>query len=283
MIPDSGASRWFADRTMVIASMHGKEAAIAPVFYEKLSVYSGIPAGFDTDTFGTFTGEKVREADPYTTCRTKCLAALAHTGADLAIASEGSFGPHPEIPFIPCDEEWLVLIDRKNDLEIGAYERSLATNYGQITVHSLDELNQFARRVQFPSHSIILRTAQEIIKGINEAAVLRSEFLRLLKSGQPVSAETDMRAMHNPSRMKVIAEAAGKLIDNILSACPQCEAPGFVVTRQRPGLPCGLCRQATQVTLAAIRQCQKCGFTREVFHPRGITVADPMYCDYCNP
>ena len=37
--------------------------------------------------------------------------------SDLAIASEGSFGPHPQLFFGYCNEEWLVIKDKKNNAE----------------------------------------------------------------------------------------------------------------------------------------------------------------------
>ena len=48
---------------------------------------------------------------------------------DLVVASEGSFGPHPSIPLVPADDEFLLFIDKKNDLEIIARELSIETNF----------------------------------------------------------------------------------------------------------------------------------------------------------
>ncbi|MFX5009088.1 DUF6671 family protein, partial [Acinetobacter baumannii] len=80
---------------------------------EALGVTCIIPAEFNSDIFGTFSGEIERELNPLETARKKCYAAMELTGCYLAIASEGSFGAHPIIGFVPADEELLVLIDRK--------------------------------------------------------------------------------------------------------------------------------------------------------------------------
>ena len=48
---------------------------------------------------------------------------------DLAVASEGSFGPHPTIYFVHADDEFLLFIDKKNDLEIIVRELSTVTNF----------------------------------------------------------------------------------------------------------------------------------------------------------
>ena len=51
------ASR-FAGRSLCIATMHGKEAAIAPVLQQRLGVRCVLPPDdFDSDRFGTFSGE----------------------------------------------------------------------------------------------------------------------------------------------------------------------------------------------------------------------------------
>lgn len=54
-----------------LATMHGKEKAIAPAFKRHLGM-SVLPCDFiDTDAFGTFTGEIVRQATPLETAIAK--------------------------------------------------------------------------------------------------------------------------------------------------------------------------------------------------------------------
>ncbi|MFM7661268.1 MAG: DUF6671 family protein, partial [Bacteroidota bacterium] len=98
-----------------------------------------------------------------------------------------------------------------------------------------------------------------------------------------VFIETDMRAMYNPTRMKVIASCTQKLIEKMRSTCPKCQYPGFSVTEAVPGLPCSLCTCPTRSTLTYIFECQLCKYSDQQLYPLGKTAEDPMYCDNCNP
>lgn len=122
-------SQYFTGRKIVIATMHGKEAIIGPVLKSELGVDFIVPINFNTDAYGTFSGEIERVVDPAEAGRIKCMAACELTGCDLAIASEGSFGPHPSMFFAPADDEILVLLDLKNNLEIKARVISTNTNF----------------------------------------------------------------------------------------------------------------------------------------------------------
>lgn len=134
----------------MIATMHGKESVIAPVLERELGLHCTVPAPYDTDRLGTFTGEVERLHDPLITARLKCLGAMDLTGCDIGIASEGSFGPAPGAFFLPCDEEWLILVDRTQQLEIVVRDRTFETNFSGAVIHHLDELLQFAKMPNFP-------------------------------------------------------------------------------------------------------------------------------------
>lgn len=277
----------FQKRKLLIATKHGKEEVIAPLLEKALGVQCIVNEDFDTDTLGTFSGEVERELDPVSNARKKCLMAMHHSNCDLGVASEGSFGQHPSLFFANANDEFLIFIDKKNKLEIIARELSLETNFSGEEVSSLKELLDFCERVKFPSHAVILRQSKtdtlQLVKGITGKAELEGVFHRLRKTSKSVYAETDMRAMYNPTRMKVIQIAAQKLVDYIHSVCPHCQTPGFVVSKVKSGLTCMLCGSATKSTLSHIYECQHCHFNKEVVHPHGKSSEDPMYCDYCNP
>ncbi|WP_246000978.1 DUF6671 family protein [Pontibacter diazotrophicus] len=260
---------------------------IAPLLEEAFGVECFVAEDLDTDKFGTFSGETERKDDSITTVRSKCLEAMAMYDCDLGLASEGSFGPHPSFFFLRADEEILVLIDKKNSLEIIVRELSTETNFGGEQVHSESQLSSFAERAQFPSHALILRKSKEnndeVIKGIQGWSQLKESFHHFLGKHGTVYVETDMRAMLNPTRMKVIGQASQKLIDKVSSRCPQCATPGFGITGANQGLPCEWCRYPTRSTLSYTYQCQKCAFIKEEKYPHQKTHEDPMYCDMCNP
>jgi hypothetical protein len=209
------------------------------------------------------------------------------TGADLAVASEGSFGPHPQVYMIPANEEFLILIDKVNQLEIIVRELSTSTNFSGQLVNSFKSLKQFAASVSFPSHALVLKDqregAKDVLKGIQDEALLQNEFERMLKKYNQVYVETDMRAMYNPMRMEVIAAAAEKLVDRVNQRCPACGTPGYDVIKVVSGLPCAACSSPTRSPLSCIYGCQKCAFEQEVFFPNKKEKEDAMYCDYCNP
>lgn len=277
----------FKGRKLLIATKHKKESILAPLLQEALGVTCIVAEAFDTDALGTFTGEIERPADPVTTVRTKCLQAMELYNCDLGIASEGSFGPHPTLFFLNADEEFLILIDRKNKLEIVAREISTETNFDKEEVSTEAELQAFADRVGFPEHALILRGkkggSQDLIKGITDNAVLQTTFHSLLEKYGCVTVETDMRAMHNPTRQSVILKAARKLLTKVQCECTACGTPGFGVTETRPGLPCEDCNFPTHSVLSYVYKCQKCGFTKEEKYPHQKLAEDPMYCNMCNP
>jgi hypothetical protein len=277
----------FRGRTLLIVTQHAKEEVLAPVLEEALGVRCVVSEGFDTDRLGTFSGEVHREEDSLSTARKKCLHGMEKMGLDLAVASEGSFGPHPTIPFIPADDEWLVLIDQKHDIEIVVREISTNTNFQGTEVSSEDDLLAFAGRAGFPSHGLILKDAANpftrVVKGITRSDVLIDTFHRLTSDFGKAYIETDMRAMFNPTRMAVIKSAALKLAEKTRSECPVCQRPGFGVTEAREGLPCALCHAPTRSTLSHIYTCLKCGHREEKMYPAGKTLESAMYCDLCNP
>lgn len=276
----------FEGRKVVIATKHKKELVIAPLLEKNLGVTCFVPDDFDSDALGTFSGEIKRKENALETARQKCLLAMELTQCDLGIASEGSFGPHPTIFMAPADDEFLIFIDKKNKLEFIVRELSMETNFYSGTVDNYEQLVKLVKKAGFPEHAILLKISTDetsIVKGIQTWELLESSFLSLSSKNVPVVVETDMRAMYNPTRMKVIAIAAQKLIEKIKSLCPQCDTPGFGVVNYKKGLPCAWCNQPTASTIAHILKCQKCQYEKVKYYPFDKKTEDPMYCDYCNP
>ena len=277
----------FKGRTLLIATKHQKEQIISPIFEKELGVKCFVPNHFDTDVLGTFTGEVERQADPITTARQKCEMAMDQANANLAIASEGSFGPHPSIFFVNANEEILVFIDKKNNLEIIVKELSTSTNFNASEIRSLRALKEFANKVGFPSHGLILRQSKDdfknIYKGITTWVKLIDAYNYLINHSDTIYVETDMRAMYNPTRRNVIQIATNKLVEKIKNTCPTCKTPGFGITGVKEGLPCSACKAPTRSVLSHIYSCQKCNYEEFKSYPYDKTEEDPMYCDRCNP
>jgi hypothetical protein len=277
----------FAGRKMVIATKHRKEWVIGPVLKKALDVTYFSADSLDTDLFGTFSGEFPRTSTPIDAARAKCHAAMDLYNVDLAIASEGSFGPHPALFFVPAAEEYLVFMDRANELEISVKKLSSHTNYASLDVRSNDKLDAFLQRVQFPSHALLAKPSAtdftSIVKGISSVSKLYSTIDFFIKKYGTCQLETDMRAMMNPTRMQVIKELTHKLVEKINSTCPACHFPGFDVTEVERGLICEYCHCPTDSIQGHIYTCKRCHFTQEKKYPQGKRHEDPSFCKNCNP
>ena len=277
----------FQDRRILIATNHGKESVISPLLEQELGLKSELVENLLTDSLGTFSGEIERFDDPLTTLRNKCLLGLKVADCDLVIASEGSFGAHPSLFFVQANEELVMLLDTKNNLEISAKFISTETNFDAKSISTFIELKDFADKSLFPSHGLILRPSKsdytEIYKGISDWQQLESVFNKLKKTHSSIYVETDMRAMFNPTRMKNIEQATLKLIEKIKSCCPNCQTPGFGISEAIPGLPCEWCGKPTASVLKYRLNCKKCSYLEEKLYPNNKTVESPEFCDNCNP
>lgn len=277
----------FQGRKLLIATMHGKEKVMQSQVEKELGVKVVQNTFFNTDELGTFSGEIERKGSAIETLRMKCSLAMEKNQVDLILASEGSFGAHPFYFFSPANEEFVMLKDFKNDIEIVAKVLSTKTNFATKEIKDLSELVEFSNEVNFPSHRIILKSDHKnfeyCFKGIDNYKELEKNFHFLISKGTKIIAETDMRAMNNPSRLKVIKEVTNKLIEKCNSFCPNCQTPGFDITEFVNGLPCKWCKSPTESTLKHIYTCQKCSFKLENEFPYKKKFEDPMYCNICNP
>ena len=279
---------------VVLASRHGKERAMARPFRQGLGLELVVAEQVDTDHFGTFSGERARPADAATTCRLKAEAALDATGASLGLASEGSFGPHPAIPFLPLAVEWMTFVDRRRDLVISERLEGAPTNFGHTVIAAGAETGSWLERIGFPAHAVIVRPhrgdphssdpppivrglqcPQALQQAIRGAAALSADGLALL--------ETDMRAHRNPTRMASIRQLAFRLVRRIRTPCPSCGSPGWGLVGREPGLPCGWCGHPTALLRAEIHGCAHCDHRTEVPRRDGLQTADPGQCLHCNP
>lgn len=280
----------FAGRVLGVATMHGKERVIGPALARALPITACVAiADLDTDRFGAFTGEVERTLEPLAACRAKALAGAAASGLDLVIASEGSFGPYPPAPFVPCDEEFLALYDARDGRWFEHRHVSLHTAFAGQACTTWEQVAAFAERMRFPAHGLVLRAHQRgaptgtAHKGIVDEQTLRQVAAALLAAHGACWVETDLRAMRNPTRMQVIAETAARFADDLARSCPSCGACWFRQTGAQQGLPCGLCGLPTTSIRELARSCWHCGHARLEPRPDGKQFEDPQHCENCNP
>lgn len=271
--------------------MHGKERAIAPLLARFFGVRVVVPAWLDTDRFGTFSRDVARVGTPLDAARAKIRAGFELLPqARLGLASEGSFGPHPQVPFVGWGSEQVVLIDRITGLELVGRHEAPARHFAHAQVDNVDAALAFAARVGFPRQGVIVMgveggqpsPAVALEKEATDLASLDAAVRRALAAGNgAASLETDMRAHRNPQRMRCIRRATLDLLRAWRSRCPACARPGFVVTARLPGRPCGWCGTPTGQVLADERRCAGCGHLERQARDDGP--ADPAHCDACNP
>jgi len=281
----------YQDTPAVLATMHCKERVISPVLEQSLGLRVALATGLDTDRFGTFSGDIARRGSQLDAARAKIFAAFdAVPMAQVGVASEGSFGPHPSIPFLPFGLELVVLIDRASGLELIGQHGSPQINFDHQVVSDVDEAIAFAKRAGFPEHGLIVigcvdgrpAPASALIKDITDALELQIAVRKALAACGSAFVETDMRAHRNPTRMVAIERATRDLARRFLSQCPACKVRGFDVTERVAGLPCEWCGGPTNAIRHYVLQCHACGH-RDERPATSSATADPGQCDLCNP
>jgi len=289
-----GANPWAPlqppGRSVSLATCHGKERALARPFRAALGLELVVAEAFNTDSLGSFSGEIARPSDGPTTCRLKAEAGMAATGLSLGLASEGSFGPHPAIPFLPVGQEWMTFIDREQGLVISEQLLAPRTNFNHCRVGAHTALAPWLEQVGFPSHALIVRPNQgegaiPVRKGLQTSSALQTAIAeaRCASADGLALVETDMRAHLNPTRMAAIRALAFRLVRRIARACPACGSPGFGRVELRLGLPCHWCGLATELVEAEVFGCIRCDHRQELPRRDGLQAADPGHCLSCNP
>jgi len=281
---------------VALATRHGKERVIEPALRHGLGAHLLHVTSVDTDALGTFCGDVPRQGTALEACLAKAEAALAAGGTECAIASEGSFGPHPQLSLLPAGMECLVFVDRRRGLIISEQGLAPRTNFS----HRLQapvapgepdpELLAWLTRIGFPRHRLIVRPhlgsgAGTVEKGLGRWDELAPAMARAAAASSDGLAllETDMRAHCNPTRMAAIRRLAFRLARRIATPCPSCQAPGWGRIDSLPGLPCGWCGQPTGLMRAEIHGCVRCDHRQEQPRRDGLREADPGQCPFCNP
>jgi hypothetical protein len=277
----------FSKRSASLLTKHGKEKVIGEVLNAEVDCLVEHTSAYDTDLLGTFTQETPRYGSQLGAARKKAIIGMELLKLDLGLANEGAFLNDPHTGAIPWNNELLVLIDQKHNLELTGFSSGPAQNESGYVTH-LEELKKFADSALFPSHYLVIKPTDEYHpqsrKGIHELAELKDAFdwAKSLSSKGIVYVENDLRAFANPTRMENIRKAAINLANKMNSICPHCNTPGFWVTDVKRGLPCKACGLATDEEIAKIWSCIQC----EHKQTEGMKVfrfADPSKCKHCNP
>jgi len=261
--------------TAAIATKHLKEQILAPHFAQ-LEVALQV-AQVDTDLLGTFTGEIERIGTPKEVALQKARLGMQATGLLYGIASEGSIGPDPMVPFLSSDIECLVWVDDLLGIEIVEFHRSMEIVAAHTVIDSGFDLERFLHKADFPNHGLIVKSKEKITKGITNRADLEKAL-----ANNATSIESDLRAHLSPSRQKNIAAVAQQLVNRLAVLCKECQTPGFGVLGNLYGLECVECKNFVEQAVRGKRLgCFKCDYREEIENEKMFV--QPADCDYCNP
>ena len=277
----------YVHKRIALTTKHDKLRFIKPAFDEYVGCEL-FEVNLDTDQLGTFSGEIERIAPPLETAIQKARLGMKETGLLLGIASEGSVGPDSVVPFIHSNIERLILVDDEKGIVITETHRSFDITVATITAAPDQDLTSFLEKADFPNHALIVRPNTQIksncIKGITNYEQLMGaiDISSQLSPNGFVVIESDLRAMHSPSRQRNIEEVAKLLAMRVNLLCPNCQIPGWGRVGYEKGLNCSECELENP---DAIRQeklgCVKCDHVElgKVI----ASVLDPAQCNFCNP
>lgn len=270
----------------MLTTRHDKWPLIAPAL-APLGLAVQV-ADVDTDSLGTFTGEIERAADQWDTAVAKARMGMRVTGSLLGLASEGSIGSHPAMPYIASATELVVLVDDELGIVVGETEVSFDIVVVSFTTAPGEPLDKYLQRADFPGHGLIVMPSigrnGPIVKGIHDEAALHAAIaLCATASADGLARVTsDLRAHHCPSRRAIIAAAAARLAARLAACCPACDTPGWGIVRAERGAPCAECGDLVDIVVARIEGCQRC--LVELRMPLADrATADPSRCPSCNP
>lgn len=285
--------RPYAGQHAVLATMHGKQAAIAPVLFDRLGLSVSTAADLDTDALGTFTGEVPRAGTIREAAIAKARLGMKATGLTIGIASEGSYGPHPHVSFIAGGIELMVLIDDIRGIVVTEHLIDDVPMFAHAFVRVADELTDFLDRIGFPDQAVIVKPAEgksecegrPIHKGLRRREELAKAVAQCASNSRDGRAlvQTDMRAHMNPTRMATLRQLAHALAERLAMRCPSCGVPGYGQVDVEAGLPCEDCGAPSIMVRNHIFGCVVCEHREKSPRTDGITHADPGQCPLCNP
>jgi hypothetical protein len=269
--------------TAALATRHHKAPLIAPPLRPLgLDV---VVVDVDTDRFGTFTGEIERPDSPLAVVEAKARAAIDTSRRAVGVASEGTFTPHPDAPWLSVDTELVALVDNEHDIVVVG--RSVNLIAATTTLARTDAaIADFCRQVGFPSQALVVRTGvgtgHVVTKGITDHRILHRAVreARSLAGRPEVRLEADLRAHLCPTRRPGIIAAAYDLACRLRRVCARCSSPGVGLLTTSPGRPCGMCGTPTPLARSEIHGCVACSWTSRVMI---AGAADPAACLHCNP
>lgn len=286
MARDSKPHPW-SGKVVHFGTCHGKSRALRGPL--KAIGIECVTARIQTDAFGTFSGSVPRTASIREALQAKVEQVfLEFPRARFALASEGSFGPHPHFG-IPSDHEALLLRERGQAHEIFVDHLSTEVHHFELRVNPGEDPKAAIQKTRFPSHALCIRLEgdplpfQSAIRTQHRLEEALRNITRLPGPPRALLISADLRAHLNPTRMEVIRQTGKKLIERITSLCPACDQPGFWPERPGPGVPCVECGEASHTPSGYHWACGGCGATEYRSDPLAPSQIPSGKCINCNP
>ncbi|WP_230818192.1 DUF6671 family protein [Rheinheimera aquimaris] len=263
-------------RRVALLTSHNKGRLISPALLELGWQLTELDS-FDTDSLGSFAGERPRFMSPDECALRKAAIAAELSGYDTGIGSEGSFAPGPygigtfDLELICCvniSAGWAVT---------GRFYGP--TNVQQWTISNNEALDQALASVP-EGQKLLVQQHRYIRKGLSPAEA-RQQAGSLLINGGEFILGFDLRAHCCPERQQHIRLAAADLVQRIKHQCARCSTPGFWPDKPISGLPCEECGTPSTLTQARQACCQRCGYTETYGSEQRYAAA--LYCQVCNP
>lgn len=272
--------------TQIIAfgTQHDKARLVAP-FFSAVHEVTLSEIAIDTDQFGTFSGDIPRVLSPQECALQKAKLAAQAAESRYGLGSEGSIGVHPAMPFITSDVEHLVLWD---ELEQVALTESVLGPIASVTgtYSSWEECHSALSGHNFEGHLLICRSSDQpsvLVKGIKSQDELHAAFLscQAESEDQPVTVESDLRAMCSLSRQNNISAVAEKFAARLSRSCPSCHRWGWGREKNLYGAPCSDC--GTLSPHALREKVLVCEYCQHEHTQESFPSCSPAQCGVCNP
>lgn len=273
--------------TAGFATKHDKTELVVPHFGALLDV-SVVPVDFDTDTFGTFSGEVAREGSALDTALRKARVGAESSVDSLGIGSEGTIGPSHQLPLLTANAEIVAFVDLRRGISVTEHTISHSIRTIAMTVQPHGNYHAALAAGGFPDHGVIVKPADgeltPMFKGLHSFADVDSavRVCSISSADGKARIESDFRANHCPSRRPAIAEAGHRLALRLRACCPTCSAPGWGVVTYERGVPCSLCGEIVDLPTREVLGCTACGEQRPAVRPIRTSI-DPSRCPLCNP
>ncbi|NKI71716.1 hypothetical protein GN109_20035 [Collimonas pratensis] len=213
---------------VLIATMHGKEAVLAPPLAE-LGFQVLLPLDYDTDMLGTFSGDVRRPGTAVEAALEKARRACKATGIPRAISSEGSYRPCQTLFPGARNVELLAFVDMESGQEFVEYMTDLPTRFVKDRVpadFSSPEVQALLSAMGWPEVRALVVpedpgqgvvAPEWVFKGLADVPSLM-EAMRACaaqSSDGRVHLESDLRAHMNPTRMASVARVGERLVQRL--------------------------------------------------------------------